>query len=123
MARTRFKCLQCGQCCLNLHDAFTTCATEGDVRRWEATGRDDILARVDPIALGDECVYDIWVNPRTGEDALRCPWLRKVPGTKRYICRIHDVKPDHCRNYPKSREHAVETRCPGFRQAPDRLRP
>jgi len=114
MTRTRFKCRQCGQCCLSLHDAFTTCATEADVQRWEAAGRDDILAWVDPIVLGDECVYDIWVSPRTGEDTRRCPWLRKVRGVDRYICRIHDVKPDLCRNYPKSRTHATETGCPGF---------
>ena len=38
-----FHCRQCGQCCLNLGDAFATCATEADVRRWEAAGRDDIL--------------------------------------------------------------------------------
>jgi len=83
------------------------------VRRWEAAGREDIVAWVDPIAVGDECVYDIWVNPKTGEDVRRCPWLRKVRGSDRYVCRIHDLKPEHCRKYPKSRRHAVETGCPG----------
>ncbi len=49
-----FKCKQCGNCCLNLSDAFQT-------------------------SVSDE-----------------------------------DVKPEHCRNYPKSRKHAEETGCRGF---------
>lgn len=118
MMQRAFQCRQCGHCCLNLGDAIATCATEADVRRWEAAGRDDILAWVDPIAVGDESVYDIWVNPKTGEDVHRCPWLRKVRGVERYVCRIHDLKPEHCRKYPQSRRHAVETDCPGYhRQA------
>jgi Fe-S-cluster containining protein len=44
----------------------------------------------------------------------RCPWLRKVPGQNRYVCRIHDLKPDHCRRYPRSRRHVERTGCPGF---------
>ena len=28
-----FKCKQCGHCCLNLRDAFSTCATDDDVKR------------------------------------------------------------------------------------------
>lgn len=88
MRTARFVCQQCGHCCLNLSDAIATCATEADVRRWEAAGRDDILVWVDPIAVGDAHVYDIWINPKTGEDVRRCPWLRKVRGADRYVCRI-----------------------------------
>ena len=83
------------------------------MQRWKAAGRDDILAWVDPIAVGDERVYDIWVNPKTRDDVDRCPWLRKIRGSDRYICRIHDLKPEHCRKYPKSRKHAEETGCRG----------
>ncbi len=114
MTKNGFQCRQCGQCCLNLGDAIATCATATDMRRWAAAGREDILAWVDPIAIGDEYIYDIWINPETGEDASRCPWLRKVRGQERFVCRIHDLKPDHCRAYPKSRHHAEETGCPGF---------
>ena len=117
MREAGFQCRRCGQCCLNLTDAFTACATEADVRRWEAAGRDDILAWVDPIPIGDQYVYDIWVSPKTGEDVDRCPWLRKVRGADRYMCRIHDLKPEHCRQYPKSKEHAAETGCPGYEDA------
>jgi len=70
---------------------------------------------VDSIHLGEEhYIHDIWVNPKTGDDAWRCPWLRKLPKQDKYICRIQDVKPEHCKNYPKSWEHAEETGCKGF---------
>ena len=99
---------------MNLADAFSTCATEADISRWEAAGRDDILAWVDPIALGDVFVYDLWIDPETGDDVSQCPWLEQVPDTDRYVCGIHELKPDHCRHYPRSREHAARTGCPGF---------
>lgn len=108
------RCRQCGHCCINVSGAFSACATEADIERWEEAGRADILSWVDPIAAGDGCVYDIWVNPKTGEDVRRCPWLRKVRAEDRYVCRIHDLKPEHCRQYPKSQRHAAETTCPGF---------
>lgn len=78
-------------------------------------GRYDILEWVNSIYLGeDHYIHDIWISPKTGDDVERCPWLRKLPKQDKYICRIHDVKPEHCRNYPKSREHAEKTGCRGF---------
>ncbi|MCF6290043.1 MAG: YkgJ family cysteine cluster protein [Desulfobacterales bacterium] len=110
-----FNCKQCGHCCLNLSGAIDVCATEEDIRRWEENDRADILAWVDVISIGEgHQVYDIWVSPTTGDDVARCPWLRKLPGKNKYICRIQDMKPEHCRNYPLSREHAENTGCPGF---------
>jgi Fe-S-cluster containining protein len=74
---------------------------------WDSNGRGDILEWVDTIHVGDaHYVFDIWISPKTGEDVTRCPWLRKLPKQDKYICRIHDVKPEHCREYPKSRKHA-----------------
>lgn len=84
------------------------------MRRWEAAGRDDILAWVGLIAVGDTRVYDLWIDPKTGDDVSRCPWVEQVPGTDRYVCRIHDLKPDQCRRYPQSRKHADETGCQGY---------
>lgn len=109
-----FLCRLCGHCCLNLGDAIASCATEADIQRWAAAGRHDILEWVDTLSLGKTGIHDIWINPQTGEDASRCPWVRKVRGTDRYICRIHDLKPDRCRHYPLSRQHAEDTGCPGY---------
>ncbi len=115
MRESGFLCQQCGHCCINVSGAFSACATVADIERWEAAGRDDILAWVEPMEIGDEFVYDLWIDPETGDDVSRCPWLEKAPGTNLYVCRIHDLKPDHCRAYPTSRRHADETGCPGYR--------
>jgi Fe-S-cluster containining protein len=105
-----FVCKQCGHCCLHL-GAYQTCATEEDIASWEEHGRDDLLDWVIQIAPG---VYDIWMNPETGDYVNRCPWLDRKPGQGKYICRIQALKPEICRDYPVSKEHAEETGCPGF---------
>ena len=76
--------------------------------------KDDILFFIYVNLLEYECVHDIWISPVTHDDVKRCPWLRKLPNQDKYVCRIHDVKPEHCSAYPKSRQHAKETRCQGF---------
>ena len=102
----RFKCIQCGHCCLNLYDSYCTTAYEEDLIRWEEEGRWDILGYING--------GDLWISPKTGEDVTRCPWLRKLPRTEKYSCRIHDTKPRHCKDYPKSKKHALRTGCKGF---------
>ena len=110
-----FKCIQCGNCCLNLNDAISVCATEEDIQLWRTEGREDILEWVSFITAGGQFIAaDIWINPKTGEEAIRCPWLRKIPNKSKYICRIQDLKPKHCREYPQSKEHAEETGCKVF---------
>jgi len=116
MPPKNFKCKQCGQCCLNLNDAFQTTVSDEEVALWEIKGRLDILDWVDPIPIGEGYyVYDIWVSPKTGDDVDRCPWLRKLPNKDKYICKINDIKPEHCRNYPQSKEHANKTGCRGIK--------
>jgi hypothetical protein len=43
MPLKEFSCKQCGNCCLNLSGAFSTCADEKDIERWEKKERSDIL--------------------------------------------------------------------------------
>ncbi len=102
----KFKCKQCGNCCLNLSGACSRDADEEDMTRWEEEGRVDILKYI--------YYYELWYSPRTGEELDRCPWLRKLPQKNKYICRIHDTKPTHCKQYPKSKKHALSTDCEGF---------
>lgn len=110
-----FKCRQCGHCCLNLEDAYQTTAFEEDVLAWEAAERWDIVSRVWCWENEKGVLFnDIWINPRTGEEVNRCPWLRKLPNRNKYKCRINDLKPRHCREFPVSRKHARETGCPGY---------
>ena len=59
-------------------------------------------------------LYNDWVDPETGIKTVGCPWLKRVPGSGRLECQIHEVKPDVCRQYPGSRKHARMTGCIGF---------
>lgn len=112
-----FKCIQCGECC-ELSDAIQGCATQEDMNRWYEAERYDILEWVSPIYSKDGSVfcYDIWISPKTHDWVYRCPWKRKLPNKDKYICRIHDVKPDLCREYPKDIDHAIRTGCKGIKK-------
>ncbi len=92
MSPINFKCKQCGNCCLNLNDAFQTSVRDEDVAMWRAKGRNDILDWVDPIPIADgHYVHDIWISPKTGDDVSRCPWLRKLPMQDKTTLMIHRV--------------------------------
>jgi Fe-S-cluster containining protein len=108
-----FACRQCGKCCQKLD--YHNEVTGDDVAFWERKGRSDVLEWVGAYKKdGQETVYRIWVRPGTRTFAETCPFLQKKPDENIWICRIHDVKPHICRDYPVSRKHAVMTRCPGF---------
>jgi Fe-S-cluster containining protein len=108
-----YSCRQCGHCCLSL-DYRDEIRVE-DVERWQALGRTDILEWVGVFkGEGQKTVYQIWIQPGTREVAEKCPFLQKDAATNRWLCRIHDVKPAICRQYPVSRKHALMTGCPGF---------
>lgn len=111
----RFICRQCGQCCRTLD--YETGCEESDVRRWRDSGRTDILAWVQTrdIPAGDSGpAYRIWVDPDTGDTARTCPWLAPCPDhADRFVCTIHPVKPEVCRQYPFTAKHAAMTGCSG----------
>ncbi|NDU79953.1 MAG: hypothetical protein G3I11_01185 [Ferrovum sp.] len=56
-------------------------------------------------------MYDFWVSPKTGEEANRCPWFRKVWNKQVFKCQIYNVRPDACRNYPVDREQMQKDEC------------
>jgi hypothetical protein len=70
----KFKCVQCGHCCMNLSDAYQTSVPDADVKRWKRENRIDILEWVDTFGG----LNDVWISPKTNEAASRCPWLRKL---------------------------------------------
>jgi Fe-S-cluster containining protein len=107
-----FKCLQCGHCCLNLAICTTGKATPEDIARWENEKRYDILRGVSIFHYGEEGNWgDLWINPDTGEDANRCPFLRKIRNQNKYKYLIQDTKPEVCRQYPCDKEFALKTGC------------
>lgn len=110
-----FRCRQCGHCCkaLDYHHELDA----ADVAHWKALGRTDILAWVTETSSGDaDQAFRIWVSPQTGRIVTPCPFLMEDPASNRWRCRIHDVKPGICRQYPVSRKHAIMTGCLGIRR-------
>ncbi len=109
-----FKCHQCGHCCHNLD--YYDQLTETDYNRWQSLERKDILMTVRRVRRGNKTfAYRMWEKTGTEKTASPCPWLRKIPTQNRWECRIHDVRPEICRQYPGSRKHADMTGCPGFK--------
>ena len=101
-------CTRCGKCCENYGDGLLGSATEADLQRLE--NRPDVLRYLD--ALGD-----FWISPITHDDMHRCPWLRKLPNQATFKCRIHDVRPDICRNYPVSIDQMIKDGCEMLEEA------
>ncbi len=117
MKRT-FNCRCCGHCCLSLIDAYNGCVSDADLQRWRALGREDLKAWVKTLDLGPgNQLHLAWVNPETGEDVERCPWLLERLDRKGFLCAIEEVKPDHCRAYPEHPPHAAATGCSGYQGA------
>jgi hypothetical protein len=112
-----FKCRCCGHCCLNLADAYNGCVSDADLERWRRLGRVDLLCRVRTLELGPgNRLHAAWLDPETGDDVERCPWLLDRIDQAGYLCGIEDIKPDHCRDYPEHRRHAEATGCAGYRE-------
>lgn len=111
-----FKCRQCGRCCRTLDYRHEIQAS--DYLRWQELERTDILERVATIACNGNIIsYAIWVEPGTRRFEEVCPWLAPVQEKEKsehWICTIHDVKPEICRQYPGTRKHARMTGCIGF---------
>ena len=111
-----FRCRQCGACCRAL--IYRHEISDEDYRRWTEQERSDILERLAVITRRRRTIsYAAWIEPGTQRFADVCPWL--IPAgpkgsQKRWICRIHDVKPTICREYPGTKKHARMTGCRGF---------
>ena len=113
--RQVFNCRFCANCCLNLIDAYNGCVSDADLQRWRELGRSDLLDWVRTLDLGHgNQLHTAWVEPDSGEDVERCPWLLYRLDRQGYLCGIEAVKPDHCRAYPEHQNHAEITGCQGF---------
>jgi Fe-S-cluster containining protein len=115
---SEFKCRGCGHCCLELIDAYNGCVSDGDMLRWKKQHRTDLLVWVQTLDLGPgNRLHTAWIDPESGEDVERCPWLLDRIDAGGYLCGIEATKPEHCRAYPEHRSHAETTGCPGYLQA------
>lgn len=94
-------CNQCGKCCVHYADGGLSATTQ-ELDWWE-DNRPDISRYVS----GGK----IWISPVTGEQMVRCPWLRKLPRQDKYICRIYFDRPDDCRYYPVNIDQMIRDGC------------
>jgi len=83
-------CLACGICC-EMYGAELA-ASEADLARWRAEGRDDLLSMV-----GEG--LSLWFDPGRGVWAEACPHLARS-SDETALCSIHHTKPQMCREYP-----------------------
>ena len=105
-----FHCTGCSKCCLE--GASRLQAVESDIAMWEERAPHLLDYAVIGGAPGER-TGDIWIGPHSGKESTRCRWIRKYPGREAYYCRIYEVRPQVCRRYPTSLEHALYTNCPG----------
>ena len=104
-------CTQCGRCCTNSDFMGSLTASGDDVKRWRREGRDDILSWVQVLAGENNPFGDLWISPRTGNEAQRCPFVRKIRGQERYTCTIYETRPETCQQYPMAVDHMKTVRC------------
>ncbi len=95
------ECNQCGKCCTHYGDGGLS-ASASEIEQWDLF-RPDIY----------QYVRDgkIWVSPVTGKPMPRCPWLRKLPNQRKYICRIYFDRPDDCKHYPVNIGDMIKDDC------------
>jgi len=97
-------CKQCGECCKKSYITLN----EDDFQLWEDNNRYDILEvadiLMDYMVDGERfrCGDGFWrkgSDEPTPDGSKTCLFLMFQPHVKKFICRIHDVKPEICRNY------------------------
>ncbi|MCX2980620.1 YkgJ family cysteine cluster protein [Halieaceae bacterium IMCC14734] len=99
-------CNQCGKCCLQYSDGGLS-ATAEEIESWEIFNP----------AIADYVVNgQIWMDPTTGEQLTRCPWLEELSPSSgstaiKYGCRIYHNRPQDCRHYPVSIADMVRDDC------------
>jgi Fe-S-cluster containining protein len=100
------ECNQCGKCCIRYGDGGLS-ATAEEIEGWEI---------FNPAIA--EYVVDgkIWMDPDSGKQLTRCPWLEALPpgpdpGPMKYGCRIYHDRPEECRHYPVSIAEMVRDGC------------
>ncbi len=94
-------CNQCGKCCIKYGDGGLV-ATSEEIAWWE-THRPHIARYVR--------ANQIWMDPESGEQLKRCPWLEVSADGKLYSCAIYLDRPADCRHYPVNVSQMVVDEC------------
>lgn len=105
-------CNQCGKCCIQYSDGGLS-ATPDEIKFWREF-RPNIARYVQN--------GHIWMDPATGQQLTRCPWLTQVPDQQKFTCAIYEDRPDDCRHYPVTIQEMKADDCEML-EAKDLLRP
>ena len=95
------ECNQCGKCCVNYSDGGLS-VTADEVEYWEI-----FRPHISNFVRDGK----IWIDPDTGKQLKRCPWLKQLTGEEKYICDIYFDRPDDCKHYPVTIEQMVKDEC------------
>ena len=95
------ECNSCGKCC----EAYGSdgLSASGEEIEWWETHRPDIARYVQD--------GEIWIDPETGKNFSRCPWLQKSPDGRKFTCDIYEVRPEDCRHYPVDTTQMIRDEC------------
>lgn len=103
-----FKCKQCGLCCKSTQ-YVNICAE--DIERWKKHGRTDLFSNEMKMEWDYFGSSGLFRNSTT----CTCPFLGKKQNKKEFYCKIQEIKPLFCRQFPRSKEHAKSfCKCPGY---------
>ncbi len=105
------KCNQCGKCCIQYSDGGLT-ATQQEIEHWKIA-KPEIYWYVQ--------AGKIWMDPESGKQLVKCPWLIQTPN-KKYSCSIYLDRPDDCRHYPVTISEMIRDECEMIEEV-DRQRP
>ncbi len=95
------ECNQCGKCCTKYGNGGLS-VSEDEIKYWDVF-RPEIY---DYVSNGE-----IWIDPDSGKQLERCPWLRKQPDHNIYTCDIYYDRPDDCKYYPVTIEQMIRDGC------------
>ena len=94
-------CNQCGKCCIKYGNGGLS-ASEEEISYWK-TFKPQIVHYV----KDDK----IWVDPKTGKQMERCPWLTHDLDKNLYTCDIYFDRPEDCRFYPTTIAEMIRDEC------------
>lgn len=95
------ECNQCGKCCIKYGNGGLS-ATASEIEFWDVF-RPNVSRYVR--------AGKIWMDPDSGQQLERCPWLRKAPDQEKYTCDIYHDRPDDCKHYPVNLDEMIRDEC------------
>lgn len=95
------ECNSCGKCRIKYSNGQLA-ASEDEIEYWNVF-RPDIAEYVQQ--------SKIWMNPETGAQIERCPWLKKSADSNHYLCEIYHDRPEDCKIYPSTIAEMIRDEC------------